>query len=75
MEVCHDYPAPFTATFPDDTKIILECLACMVEAAASMLPTSGMDEHTAGGQWDIDDPSLHIGRNIESDDESDDETE
>lgn len=60
--------APFTTTFPDDTKIILECLAFMVEAAASMLPTSGVGEHTAGGQWDIDDPSLHIGRNTESDD-------
>ncbi|KIK45805.1 hypothetical protein CY34DRAFT_486547 [Suillus luteus UH-Slu-Lm8-n1] len=60
--------APFSTAFLDDTKIILDCLAFMVAAAALMLPTSGIGEHAAGGQWDIDDPSLHIGRNTESDD-------
>ncbi|KAG2366845.1 hypothetical protein BDR07DRAFT_1352102 [Suillus spraguei] len=58
---------PFSVRYPGGTKIVLECLVFMIEAAASISPsmTPGpMGRYTARGQGDLDDydPSLHIGR-------------
>ncbi|KAG2076007.1 hypothetical protein BDR04DRAFT_812786 [Suillus decipiens] len=56
----------FSVAYPGGTKIILECLVFMLEAAALKSPsmTPGpMGGYTAREQGDLDDPSLHIGWN------------
>lgn len=61
---------PFNTIIPENTKLVLECLAFMIETAASMSPNTIPEKGERAvevGQGDPHDPGMHVGQSHDDD--------
>lgn len=58
---------PFDTAIPENTKLVLECLAFMIETAASMSP------NTTPEKGESDDPGMHVDESHDEDGDDDDD--